>query len=184
MIVNGIERDYIVHDEKNIKGFFGDFRYLSNFEVCDVYVDGDLYGSSEAAYMAGKTTDREIKKKFFKETGILPKEARRLGRSKDGVFVNQLDAEGNCIPIRNDWDEVRYDRMAACVFDKFHRNKHLRELLLSTGDKHIEETNHWNDVYWGVCKGVGLSHLGNLLMATREFWKEKQIQKDKVTPLF
>ena len=169
MIVFGKERDYIVHDEKNIKGFFGDYRYLSNFEVCDVYFDGHLYGSTEAAYMAGKTLDPEIRAQFQKSTGIEPKDARKLGRS---------------ISLRPDWDDVRYDHMAAVVFDKFQRNKELRSKLLSTGDKYIEETNHWKDVYWGVCDGIGESNLGKILMATREFWKVKYLGKDKVTTLF
>ena len=167
MIVNGIERDYIVHDDETIKGFFGEYRYLSNFEICDIYFDSDLYGSTEAAYMAGKTTDPEIRKLFQKSTGILPKEARKLGQE---------------ITLRSDWDVVRYDTMAIVVFDKFYRHKYLRDKLLSTGDKYIEETNHWKDRYWGVCDGVGESNLGKILMATREFWKAKN--KGRGTPLF
>jgi ribA/ribD-fused uncharacterized protein len=169
MMVFGKERGYIVHDEKNIKGFFGEYRYLSNFEVCDVYFDGDLYGSTEAAYMAGKTKDPEVRRQFFKSTGILPKDARKLGK---------------IIPLREDWDKVRYDTMASVVFDKFYRDLGLRAKLLATGDKYIEETNHWNDRYWGVCDGVGESNLGKILMATREFWRAKSVVTDKVTKLF
>ena len=36
MIVFGKERDYIIHDESQIKGFFGEYRFLSNFELGDV----------------------------------------------------------------------------------------------------------------------------------------------------
>lgn len=158
MIVFGKERDYIVHDENNIKGFFGDFRYLSNFEVCDVYFDGDLYGSTEAAYMAGKSKDPATRELFQKSSGLTPSEARKLGQ---------------VIQLRPDWDDVRYDTMASVVFDKFYRNLDLRSKLLSTGDKYIEETNHWNDTYWGVCDGVGKSNLGKILMNVREFWKNK-----------
>ena len=65
MIVNGFERDYIVHDDKNIKGLFGEHRYMSNFERCDVYLDGDLYGSSESArqfYAKGTDSKSRLKR--------------------------------------------------------------------------------------------------------------------------
>ena len=30
------------------------------------------------------------------------------------------------------------------------------------------EGNDWNDTFWGQCDGVGLNHLGKLLMRVRE----------------
>ena len=42
------------YDSDNIKGFFGGYRWLSNFHVCDVMFEGDLYPSSENAYQAAK----------------------------------------------------------------------------------------------------------------------------------
>ncbi len=152
MIVNGKWRDYIVHDDKNIRGLFGEFRYLSNFEVFDVMVDGDMYGSSEAAYMAQKTLDNEVRKLFQKSSGITPVEARNLGQ---------------IIEKRPDWNNLKRGAMKKAVTDKFLRNRYLMEKLLSTGEKYIEETNHWKDVFWGVCDGVGENNLGYILMETR-----------------
>jgi hypothetical protein len=43
----------------------------------------------------------------------------------------------------------------------------LREKLLKTGDKYLEETNYWNDRYWGKYKDKGLNMLGHLIMAVR-----------------
>lgn len=160
LTVNEINREYIVHDENNIKGFFGEYRYLSNFEVCDVWFDGRLYGSSEAAYMSAKTLDGDLRDKFIKIRALSSSDAKKLGRS---------------IPLRTDWGRVRYEVMASVVFDKFYRHKELRDKLLSTGNKYLEETNHWNDTYWGVCNGVGENNLGKLLMTIREFWNKKQI---------
>ncbi len=154
MIVNGKERDYIIHDDNNIKGLFGEYRYLSNFEVCDVIVDGDLYGSSEAAYMAQKTMNRVTRRLFQKSSGITPLEARKLGQ---------------IIEIRHNWNEVKRWSMATALYSKFHLNIELRKKLASTGDKYIEETNHWRDQWWGVCDGVGENHLGKILMAIRNF---------------
>ena len=165
MYVMGQEREYIIHDERNIKGFFGDYRFLSNFEVTDVWFDGALYGSSEAAYMAGKTLDLELRKRFQKDSGITPSAARKLGKT---------------IVLRSDWDKVRYDVMSSAVFDKFYRNEELRAKLLATGDKYLEETNHWKDIYWGVCDGVGQSNLGKLLMSVRLFWQLKNADNETI----
>ncbi len=152
MIVNGKEYDYIIHDDQNIKGLFGEFRYLSNFEVCDVEVDGDMYGSSEAAYMAQKTLDKEVRKLFQKSSGITPLEARKLGQ---------------IIKIRVDWCDFKLTAMRKSVGDKFLRNKDLQEKLLNTDNKYIEETNHWKDSFWGVCDGIGENNLGLILMDVR-----------------
>jgi len=160
MIVHGKERDYIIHDENNVKGFFFEFRFLSNFEVTDVYFEGDVYGSTEAAYMAGKVLDPEIRKQFQKSSGISPSEARKLGQT---------------VILRLDWENVKYDTMASVVFDKFYRNKDLRKLLLDTADKYLSEDNHWGDRYWGFCEGSGKNNLGKILMSVREFWKTDKI---------
>lgn len=169
-MVFGKERDYIVHDDKNIKGFFGDYRFLSNFEACPVWFDGLLYSSTEGAYQSAKTLDMEKRKEF---TTLSPKEAMHAGRAIEQTSL-----------FRRDWVSVKYDVMSSAIFDKFYRNMELRKKLLATGDKYLEETNHWKDVYWGVCDGKGESNLGKVLMAVREFWKAKDAGKVKVTTLF
>lgn len=153
MKTNKIDRDYIIHDNNTIKGFFGEYKWLSNFHICDVFFDDELYNSSEAAYMAGKTTDINIRKQLIKSTGITPVDAKKLGRS---------------ISLREGWDDIKFDHMYCVVFDKFNRNKYLRDKLLETGDRYLEETNHWNDCYWGICNGVGENKLGVILMKVRE----------------
>lgn len=167
MVVSGIERDYIIHDENNIKGFFGEYRWLSNYHVTDIYFDGDLYGSTEAAYMAAKTTDEFIRTYFNKKSNITPNDAKALGRK---------------ITLRSDWDKVKYDVMCSVVFDKFYRNIELREKLLSTGNKHLSEDNHWGDNYWGLCDGKGENALGKILMSVRKFWQDKN--RDDAKQLF
>lgn len=159
MIVFGKWRDYVIHDENNIKGLFGDYRFLSNFEECPVWFDGLLYGSTEAAYQSAKTTNMEKRKEF---TTMKPNVAMRAGRAMEKTEF-----------FRPDWLEVKYDVMSSCIFDKFYRNMEFRKKLLATGSKYIEETNHWGDVYYGVCDGVGESNLGKVLMGIREFWNVK-----------
>jgi hypothetical protein len=155
----GKYRDYIIHDEKNVKGFFGDYRFLSNFHVADVYFEGLKYPSTEHAYQAAKSLDENIRKEFLELT---------CAKAKN---------KGQEIPMREDWDIIKYDVMFSVVYDKFFRHKELRELLLKTGDKYLEETNHWHDVYWGVCDGIGENNLGKILMQVRKIIKNNPNRK-------
>jgi len=149
MIVFGKERDYIVHDESQIKGFFGEYRFLSNFELGNVIYEGIKYPSSENAYQAAKSLNLEIRNQFV---NISPNESKKLGRKID---------------VREDWEEVKYGIMFQIVLDKFSRNYELGDLLIETGDKYLEETNNWKDKVWGVCDGVGKNWLGKILMDVR-----------------
>ena len=155
LIVNLQERHYVVHNENEIKGFFGDYRFLSNFHQCPVYFDGVMYPSTENAFMAAKTLDPLQREQF---RYIEPKEAKALGRK---------------IQLREDWESVKYDVMASVCFDKFYRNKGIREKLLETGNAYLEETNHWNDKIWGVCDGEGQNNLGKILTNIRTFWQNQ-----------
>jgi ribA/ribD-fused uncharacterized protein len=139
-----------VHDNENIKGFFQDYRWLSNFHVCKVFHAQREYTSTEAAYMAAKTHDPDIKNIFQK---LDPKEARRKGQE---------------IKLREDWDDVRLRTMFWVNMSKYMLNNDLKQQLIATGSKYLEETNWWNDKFWGVCKGIGENHLGNILMHIRE----------------
>jgi predicted NAD-dependent protein-ADP-ribosyltransferase YbiA (DUF1768 family) len=80
---------------------------------------------------------------------------------------------GTQIPIREDWDDVKVDIMKEIVESKFNENPDLKEKLLATGGLYIEETNWWNDTFWGVCNGVGKNRLGNILMELREKYRVK-----------
>lgn len=53
----------IRHDEDNIKGFFGDYRWLSNFGRAQIEVDGIVYKNVEIAYQASKYAPDE--RSFF-----------------------------------------------------------------------------------------------------------------------
>ena len=61
------------------------------------------------------------------------------------------------------------DVMRDLVVQKF-SDPLLQSLLETTGDEELIEGNHWGDVFWGVCKGVGENHLGKILMKVRGRW--------------
>lgn len=140
----------IVHTDSFVKGFFYEYRWLSNFHVCEVFYEELMYNSSENAYQSAKTDDPYVKSLLQK---MSPKEGKKFSRE---------------IKVRKDWDKVKKNIMYQVLFDKFTRNEDLRKKLIDTGEKYLEETNYWNDQYYGVCDGKGKNVLGELLMKIRE----------------
>lgn len=134
-----------------IHGFFGDYRFLSNFHIASVAMDdGIVYPTSEHAYMAQKTLDLDIRK--------------RLAAIKAPFKVR---CEGQAIELRADWDAYKSTAMLKVQRAKFGQHVDLADRLLATGSLYLEETNDWKDVYWGVCEGRGLNMLGKTLMQVR-----------------
>lgn len=153
-----------LHDKYNIKGFFYEYRFLSNSHICDIYFDGLLYTSTESAYQAGKLSHN--KRKPF--TIMSPSEAMKEGR------LRHLDSE------KAYWDTIKIEVMFIVLVEKF-KIPELRAMLLATGDKYLEETNWWGDVFWGVCDGKGKNKLGQLLMIIRDYYRElEELKNDDI----
>lgn len=133
-----------------IKGFFGKYRWLSNFWYAPVMYGGIIYPTNEHAYQAAKTDNEQLHKEVL-------------------VLTSPMDVKkwGYTIRLKSDWDSIKYGIMKSIVVDKFTRNKHLTLWLIATKDAYLEETNTWNDTYWGVSGGIGLNNLGNILMEVR-----------------
>lgn len=139
------------YNDKEIKGFFGGYRWLSNYHICPVEFEGDTYPSSENAFQAAKAlwADRSL---FFKCT---PTEAKAYGKN---VKIDNIAA----------WDSRKLDVMRKVLESKFAKNPDLKEKLLETQGKYLEETNWWGDTYWGVSNGRGENQLGKILMEIRD----------------
>lgn len=160
MLVNKFgQRESIVTDDA-ILGFFGEYQWLSNFEVLPNpigrEVNGEVYyfTSSEAYYMSCKSDSVEYLEMLTEAT---PAQARRLGTQ---------------ITLREDWDRrYRFASMFDAVLKKFTFNELLRAKLVLTENKYLEESNNWGDKYWGVVNGEGLGNLGHVLMAVRSVVK-------------
>lgn len=143
-------KDIAVHNADGVRGFFGQYRWMSNFHLCPIGFQGIVYPATENAYMAAKCK-METQRVIFKT--ITPARAKE---------------EGRLVVLRDDWEKVKLDIMYQLNLQKFSNHPELRRALLETGHKYLEETNYWGDVYWGVCKNIGENQLGKILMRVRK----------------
>ncbi len=143
-------KDYVIINE-NITDFRSEFRWLSNFYVCDIWYEGLCFPSTEHAYQAAKTLSL----------------AKRVEFTQTTMTCNAAKHHGGQLLLRPDWDKVKFGVMDTVVRYKFTAHAHLAQMLLQTTGQ-LVEGNHWGDQYWGVCNGVGENNLGKILMNTRE----------------
>lgn len=143
-----------------ITKFEGKYSFLSNFYAAQTIYDGLRYSTSEAAYQAAKTMNKDERVEVL--MACTPDDAKHLGRR---------------VTIRPDWEEIKDNVMYEIVKSKF-QNKGLAAKLLKTGDEQLCEGNYWHDNYWGACecpKCKMLLHrnqLGKTLMKVREELKQ------------
>jgi ribA/ribD-fused uncharacterized protein len=130
--------------------FRGQKFYLSNFYPCAVEYEGIMYPSSEHAFQAAKTLDKEVRLEMSRVT--YPAAAKKLGQR---------------VELRPNWEEVKIEVMTEVVRAKFTQNEDCKIRLVRTEDEELVEHNTWGDRFWGVCKGVGENHLGQILMKIR-----------------
>lgn len=134
-----------------IAGFFGEYRWLSNFWMVPIVIGPYTFPSAEHAYQAAKSEYPDDWKRFqFIETPGYAKKAGRLLRMREG------------------WDDLKVDAMAEILEAKF-THPDLRQKLLDTQNHELIEENNWGDSWWGVDnkRGRGVNALGYLLMRQR-----------------
>lgn len=150
-----VEAIQVVND-KEIKGFFGDYRFLSNFHQAS-FIDkrAVVWETTEHFYQAMKSEDESVQE----EVRLAP--------------LNKVRKLGKNLVLRPGWEAGLKDEimLEALVF-KFTQNPELKALLLATGEKYLEETNWWGDKYFGRYNGEGKNILGKLLMSLREILRE------------
>ena len=99
----------------SIDDFRGEYRWLSNFHLVKVELDGALYSSTENAYQAAKTLDLDMRRVFRVCT---PSESKRHGKA---------------LTLRPDWESVKVSVMLGLLRQKF-QHPELKQKLLATGD--------------------------------------------------
>ena len=135
-----------------ISEFTGPTRWLSNFHEAPIRWQGKDYLSTEHAYQAAKAgTEAEHE---------LIRQSSTCGQAK---------RNGQRVPLREDWEEVKDQIMYEVCLAKFTQHDYLSDALAATGDRELREGNGWGDVYWGVSleTGEGRNQLGKTLMRIR-----------------
>ena len=144
-----------------IHGFYGEYKWLSNFEPIEIWSDGYNFPSTENAYQASKCVLVKEMKSFI---DITPGQAQRLGQKIEKVSY---------------WEHTKWDIMYRVVKQKF-QDERLKKLLLATGPHELIEGNWWHDNYWGVCtchecKDIHKqNNLGKIIMLIRHELQIKQ----------
>ena len=131
---------------------FPEFRFMSNFHVAPIEIDGRTFSTVEHYYQAKKATnDQDFD---YIATGFSPGEARRRGRA---IKPHEL------------WDSAKLGVMEKACRAKFAQHPDLGKMLLETGDLELVEYAPWGDTFWGVDKNYeGQNNLGKILMGIRE----------------
>ena len=108
--------------------FKNEYKWLSNFEPCEIELHGIIYQSVESAYQSEKSNN-ENWKEFCKNNS-----------SRD------VKIKSKSIKIRKDWNDVKLKLMENLLIQKFSKEP-FKTLLLETGDENIVEGNFWNDLF-------------------------------------
>jgi len=123
--------------------FRGIFWFLSN--MCP----NSLGYCVEVEYQKAKCTD--------------PADQARFVGVTNGFIAKKI---GKTVRLRPDWDQVKLQIMEDLVSKKFSDPVFMAKLQAIKGE--IVEENWWGDQFWGVSNGVGLNHLGRILMKIRD----------------
>jgi ribA/ribD-fused uncharacterized protein len=140
---------------KYISGFFGEYRFLSNFYPAPITHDGIDFPTTEHAFQAAKFDDQLYRLHIAAAESA--GQAKRLGKTTD-------------YPLREGWESGLAVRVMSEVNSLKFRIPELRALLLSTGDAILIEENSWGDDTWGhdpSTPGRGKNQLGIVLMSIR-----------------
>lgn len=112
----------------------------------------------QASKFAGVTDQLAVKCMSEIQATEIPEEAARIGETLSRQRPDLL---------RKDWEIVKLQVMRTALRAKFLSHPALKSFLLSTDGSVLVESSQ-NDSFWGASKnGVGLNHLGRLLMDLR-----------------
>lgn len=134
-----------------------EFRFLSNFYYSPFRIDGVIFPTVEHYYQSMKTLDDDEKRKIIEEPS--PKKVKRMGKT---------------VSLRKDWNKIKYSVMLTGVREKFFQNDVIKQKLIKTSPRFLEEGNYWHDNEWGNCRCMkcrnitGKNWLGIILMKVRD----------------
>lgn len=104
--------------------FQGEFSEFSNYYKTSIIIDNKVWTSVESYYQAQKFLDIELIEKIR----LIEDPREIVNVIKDFTLL-----------IRKDWENIKKDVMKKCLYKKFTQHSELKELLLSTNNKHLVE---------------------------------------------
>ena len=150
----------------SIEGFKGEWSFLSNFYPCEIQYDGLTYKSVEHFYVAMKFNNEQMINGKHYTIGDF---REMISLTPSPGLVKKI---GQKIIIRSDWDIRKLRFMNWGIREKF-KKEELKDLLLSTDNLLLIESNFWHDNFYGSCYcekcgNKGKNHLGKILMKVRD----------------
>lgn len=129
------------------------YGYFSNFHPSPITLKDKVWPTTEHYFQAMKYEGNPREELI--RNAETPSKAATMGRNKS-------------VPLRMDWEGIKYGVMREAVLAKFTQHDDLKRLLLETGDLILVE-HTTNDRVWGDGgDGSGLNLLGKVLMEIRE----------------
>lgn len=142
-------------DDQDYIGFMlKDWYVFDSFAPFQIEWHGKLYPTAEHAYQAA----------HFSKNPELAERVRvcRSPKAAQDFANNHSDQDDP------DWKEKKLAIMEDILRHKLDQHPYIHEVLMSTGNKRLVETND-NDEFWGWGKNHdGQNHLGRLWMKLRE----------------
>jgi ribA/ribD-fused uncharacterized protein len=152
-----------------ITDFHNEFYWLDNMYLVSInWSRNVVFTSTEQGFVYFKTIDLILREEIL--TIKDPYAAKAFGRS---------------MPMRPDWDDIKYGVMYELVDQKFYQHMDLRKKLLATGNQPLLEGNTWHDNTWGDCfcqqcmNVRGDNFLGKTLMSIRAKYREKNMRSTR-----
>ena len=131
-----------------------EYRFLSNFHLIELDIDGKKWPSVEHYYQAQKSLDESVQESI--RLLSTPGKAKRAGQK---------------IELTKDWDHRKFSVMLKALLKKF-EDPELKLRLLSNEELLVEDSP--KDLIWGSGQigsvGPGLNMLGKMLMLVRNFY--------------
>ena len=108
----------------NVENEENDYGEFSNYYKTSIIIDNKVWTSVESYYQAQKFLDLELIEKIR----LIEDPREIVNVIKDFTLL-----------IRKDWENIKKDVMKKCLYKKFTQHSELKELLLSTNNKHLVE---------------------------------------------
>ena len=143
-----------------IKGFTGEYDFLSMEYPCEFFMEGVKFKSASAAFYAQKNPDINSWNKFAR---LNPNNARQKASN---------------LPTTDEYLNNREFYLYRANKAKFDNSVTLKTSLCNTGTKKLVNVVPYNDEWLGVYKGKGHNMLGRVLMKIRSEYLDNKEEKE------